>query len=840
MEPIQNPSKVNPVFKQMRILKFGGSSVGTSEALLQVFEIIKEKQAGNRLVVVVSAFRGITDQLIDISAKAAQGDEAFRGILESLEERHLKTIDELFPAKSRSDIITSFKIMLNELDDVLQGVYLIRELTKKTLDFIVGFGERFSALILSALLNDRAIPARYTDTRSLIKTDSSFGSARVLTEITFQKIKEYVDNYSQKVILATGFIASTEYNESTTLGRGGSDYTASIFGAALNADVIEIWTDVDGLMTADPRKVDHAFSVEYASYEEAMELSHFGAKVIYPPTIQPALKSGIPILIKNTFKPEHPGTWIKKEVTEKNGMIRGMSSIENVALITIKGSGMIGVSGVSARMFGALARVHVNIILITQSSSEHTITVAVMPSDSIIAKEAIREEFREEFRADIIDEVKVETDLSIIAVVGDNMRQIPGIAGRVFNALGRNGINIVAIAQGSSERNISFVVDKKNERKAMNTLHDAFFLSGVKTMNLFLVGTGLIGSTLLKLISEQADELYKEYQIDVNLRGIANSKQMLIEASTIPLNDWKRVLSEKGYETNLHDFVAGMRQMNLPNSVFIDCTASSEVYPFYPEILSQSISVVTPNKMANSVGQDFFNLLHEIARKHNCAYRYETNVGAGLPIIGTINEMVTTGDSIKRIEGVLSGTLSYLFNAFNGNGSFSSLVKKAREMGYTEPDPRDDLNGFDVGRKLLILSRVAGFELEFDEMDIQNLVPQRARNAENVDDFFEKLEAENSVFENMIGDAKAKGEKLCYIARYEDGKATVKLEQIGRDHPFYNLSGTDNILAIYSSHYNENPLVVKGPGAGANVTAAGIIADILRVANTKAYSNAGF
>jgi bifunctional aspartokinase / homoserine dehydrogenase 1 len=831
---------VNTVYKQMRILKFGGSSVGTPDALLQVVEIIKEKQAGHRLVVVVSAFRGVTDQLIDISARAAQGDETFREILQAVEERHLQTVTELFSAKSRSDVITSFKIMLNELEDVLQGVYLIRELTKKTLDFIVGFGERFSALIISELLNHHSVTARYTDTRSLIKTDSNFGSARVLTEITYQKIREYSDNYDQKVILATGFIASTENNESTTLGRGGSDYTASIFGAALNADVIEIWTDVDGLMTADPRKVDHAFSVEYASYEEAMELSHFGAKVIYPPTIQPALKSEIPILIKNTFKPKHPGTWIKKEITETYGIIRGMSSIENVSLITIKGSGMIGVSGVSARMFGALAKSNINIILITQSSSEHTITVAVLPTDAVSAKNVISEEFRDEFKAEIIDEVKVETDLSIIAVVGDNMRQIPGIAGRVFNALGRNGINIVAIAQGSSERNISFVVNKRNERKAMNTLHDAFFLSGVKTMNLFLVGTGLIGSTLLKLISEQASELYKEYQIDVNLRGIANSKQMLIGATTIPLNEWKTRLSEKGTDTDLQDFVAGMKQMNLPNSVFIDCTASSEVYPYYPEILSQSISVVTPNKMANSVGQDYFNLLHEKARKHNCAYRYETNVGAGLPIIGTINEMVTTGDSIKRIEGVLSGTLSYLFNAFDGNGSFSSLVKQAKEMGYTEPDPRDDLNGYDVGRKLLILSRVAGFELEFEEMDIQNLVPQSARNTDNVDDFFMKLEAENSLFEKMIGEAREKGEKLCYIARYEDGKATVKLEQIGRDHPFFNLRGTDNILAIYSSHYNENPLVVKGPGAGANVTASGIIADILRVANTKAYSNAGF
>lgn len=824
----------------MRILKFGGSSVGTPDALQQVITIVEPKQKESRLVVVVSAFRGVTDQLIDISALAAKGDESYRELLSQIEERHLKAISQLFPARSRSEIITSFKLTLNELDDVLQGVFLIRELTKKTLDFIVGFGERFSALVLAALLNDRGIPAKFTDTRPLIKTDSNFGSARVQTAATFHNIREYTANSTENVLVATGFIASTDSNESTTLGRGGSDYTASIFGAALQADVIEIWTDVDGLMTADPRKVDHAFSVEYASYEEAMELSHFGAKVIYPPTIQPALKSGIPIIIKNTFKPEHPGTWIKKEIRETNGIIRGMSSIENVSLITLKGSGMIGVSGVSARMFGALARVNVNIILITQSSSEHTITAAVMPEDAYVAKKELAVEFSSELENDIIDEIKIETDLSVIAVVGDNMRQIPGIAGRVFNALGRNGINIVAIAQGSSERNISFVVDNNNERKAMNTLHDAFFLSGVKTMNLFLVGAGLIGSTLLKLISEQANELYKEYQIDVNLRGIANSKQMLLSSGAIPLNNWRKNLAEKGNETNLEDFVNEMKQMNLPNSVFIDCTASSDVYPFYADVLSASISVVTPNKMANSVSQEFFNLLHQIARKHNCAYRYETNVGAGLPIIGTINEMVTTGDSILRIEGVLSGTLSYLFNMYDGNGSFSALVKQVKEMGYSEPDPRDDLNGFDVGRKLLILARVAGFELEYDDMNVQNLVPESARNANSVEEFFEKLEAANDEFENMIINARENGKKLCYIARYQDGKATVKLEEIDRNHPFFNLSGTDNILAIYSSHYNENPLVVKGPGAGANVTAAGIIADILRVANTKAYSNAGF
>jgi bifunctional aspartokinase / homoserine dehydrogenase 1 len=824
----------------MRILKFGGSSVGTSEALRKVTDIIEFRQEKNRLVVVVSAFRGVTDQLIEMATLAAKGDQHYVTILSEVEKRHYETINELFPARSRSEVITSFKLMLNELDDVLQGVFLIRELTRKTLDFIVGFGERFSASILAQLLQNKGFSAVFADTRKLIKTDSNFGSARILTALTFQNIREYAKDEEAGIIVATGFISSTIDDESTTLGRGGSDYTASIFGAALMADVIEIWTDVDGLMTADPRKVKNAFSVDYASYEEAMELSHFGAKVIYPPTIQPALKSGIPILIKNTFRPEHPGTWIKKEVKEKNGIIRGMSSIEHISLITIKGSGMIGVSGVSARMFGALAKENINIILITQSSSEHTITAAILPHDAPVAERVIAEEFREEISADIIDEIRVEGELSVIAVVGDNMRQIPGIAGRVFNALGRNGINIVAIAQGSSERNISFVVDRKNEKKAMNTLHDAFFLSGVKTMNLFLVGTGLIGSTLLKLISDQEKELYREYQIDLNLKGVANSKNMFLSEEAISLDNWEARLTNDGIKTDLEEFVDQMKVLNLPNSVFIDCTASPDIHPFYEEILSASISVVTPNKKANSSSQEIFTRLHKTAQKHNCAYRYETNVGAGLPIIGTINEMVTTGDSIEKIEGVLSGTLSYLFNSFDGSEPFSDLVKKAREMGYTEPDPREDLNGHDVGRKLLILSRVAGYELEFDDIEIQNLVPENARDTNGIDQFFERLEESNHEFEVLAKKASESGKKLCYIARFENGKAIVKLEQVGIEHPFYNLSGTDNILAIYSSHYDENPLVVKGPGAGANVTAAGIISDILRVANTKAYSNAGF
>ena len=825
----------------MNILKFGGTSVGTVESVRRVLNIIKQRdQEDGKKVVVVSAFGGVTDQLIEIASRASSGKSDYRDMLSQLEKRHIDTINALLPASGRSDLLTDFKITLNELEDILQGVSLTRELTAKTLDLIVGFGERFSACILASVLNSNEVESTYLDTRIVIKTDNHFGSARVLTAETYQNIRSYVAEDGHDVIVATGYIASTINDESTTIGRGGSDYTASLFGAALEADAIEIWTDVDGLMTADPKKVEHAFSVEHASYEEAMELSHFGARVIYPPTIQPALRSGIPIWIKNTFRPEHPGTQITKKTGKRGTVIRGISSIEQVSLITIKGSGMIGVTGVSSRIFGALAAERINIILITQSSSEHTITLAVLPSEAHRARSAIRAEFEEEFHADSIDEIRVENDLSVIAVVGDNMRQIPGIAGRVFQALGRNGINISAIAQGSSERNISFVVDRKNEKKAMNTLHDAFFLSGVKTMNLFLVGTGLIGSTLLEMLKNQAQDLFDQYQLEMNIRGISNSRNMAIGESPIPIAEWENYIEEKGRSADMDEFVKTMKSMNLPNSIFIDCTASDEIPAFYEEVLSNTISIATPNKVANSSAQEQFNLLQKRAAEHNCAYLFETNVGAGLPVIGTLSEMVATGDQIHKIEGVLSGTLSYLFNSYDGSESFSKLVRKAREMGFTEPDPREDLNGHDVGRKLLILARVSGYELEFDDIAIQNLVPQPAQDCDTIQSFFEKLEQHDEEFEELLQKASSSGNKLCYIARYEQSEASVKLEEIGPEHPFYNLSGSDNILSIHSTNYNEYPMVIKGPGAGANVTAAGIVADILRIANTKAYSNAGW
>ncbi|MEX0769812.1 MAG: bifunctional aspartate kinase/homoserine dehydrogenase I [Balneolaceae bacterium] len=822
----------------MRVLKFGGSSVGSPEAIRKVVEIIKDKQSRGSVTVVVSAFQGVTDLLSEAAQEASTGSDQYQDVIRNLESRHVDAMKELLKVQKQSEGLTQFKLALNELEDVLQGVSLIREITRRTLDFIMGFGERFSAIVLSQCLKEAGINAEFVDARKLIKTDATFGQARVLTAPTYENIRSGLSD-ENVVYVVTGFVSSTRDNVSTTLGRGGSDYTASLIGAALQVDEIELWTDVDGLMTADPRKVKRAFPIREVSYEEAMELSHFGAKVIYPPTIQPALQAGIPISIKNTFQPENEGTVIRKEITESDSLIKGISSIDEIALITIKGSGMIGVSGVAARLFSTLAKKHINIILITQASSEHTVTLAVLPRHAAEARQAIEEEFHLELQEQLIDEIQVEQDLSVIAIVGDNMRQIPGIAGRVFSALGRNGVNIVAIAQGSSERNISFVVSKKDESKAMNALHDAFFLAGVKTMNLFLVGVGLIGSTLLDIFHNQVDSLYRDYLIRIRLRGVANSKKMLIDGESIEIGDWKKELETRGKKTALTDFVKEMKNLNFPNSVFIDCTASDEVPTYYPEVLKSSISVVTPNKKANSSSQEYFKELHDLALRHNVAFRYETNVGAGLPVVATIHELVTTGDKLHRVEAVLSGTLSYIFNSFDGQTPFSAIVKQAREKGFTEPDPREDLNGHDVGRKLLILAREAGFELEFEDLDIQDLVPEGAKGAGDVASFFKKLEQYDNEFEKLRADAESKGKKLCYIARFENGAGIVKLEEIGTDHPFYGLSGSDNIVALYTSHYQESPMVVKGPGAGANVTAGGIVADILRVANTKAQSNAG-
>lgn len=820
----------------MRVLKFGGSSLESSEAITQVKNIISDKQEKHKITVVVSAFRGVTDTLEQSVIQAAEGDISYTGLLEGLEAQHNKVIKTLLGVQKQSRTLARFKMMLNELDDVLHGVSLTRELTARTRDFVLGFGERFSAFIVSEYLNDQGMDVRYLDARKLIKTDQQFGSARVLAEESYSNICNYFKEQDENTIqIVTGFIASTLSGESTTLGRGGSDYTASLLGAALKAEAIELWTDIEGIMTADPRKVNRYFVIPHLSYEEAMELSHFGAKVVYPPTMQPAMKASIPILIKNTFKPDQEGTTISMESQQGDSIIKGISSIDNVTLITVRGSGMIGVTGVASRIFSALAEARVNIIMITQASSEHTVCLAVLPGQSSTAKQAIEKEFKYELRDNIIDEVQVEEELSIVAIVSDDMRHTPGISGRVFQALGRNGVNVVAIAQGSSERNISIVVERKNEAKTLNTLHDAFFLSRIKTVNLFLVGVGLIGGTFLQLIRKQAQKLLDDYFIDLKLTGVSNSKKFLIRQEGIPMDKWKDELEAEGKQADIGQFIKKMSGLNLSNSIFIDCTASDEVSGAYSEALKSNISIVTANKKANSNSLENYEELQALALKHNVAYLYETNVGAGLPVVATLKEQILTGDEIMKIEGVLSGTLSYIFNTFDGTKPFSEVVRTAKEKGFTEPDPREDLNGQDVGRKLLILTREAGLKLEFENIDIQNLVPEPAREVPRVEEFFEILKEYDGEYQKLYEEAAVKGHKLCYIARYENEKATVKLEGIDPGHPFFNLKGSDNIISFKTHHYEESPIVVKGPGAGAGVTASGIIADILRISNAPSF-----
>ena len=816
----------------MKILKFGGSSVGSPDRIRDVASIVGSVSADGPVHVVVSAFQGVTDQLLSLGSRASTGDITYVSVLEEMERRHIEAIKTLVSVQHQSGVLAQFKFSFNELEDILNGVYLVREASPRTMDAIVSFGERFSAFIVAAALTASGTPAIFADARQCIRTNAQFGNARVDQSLTYPLVKEFVSRQPGIVHVFTGFIASTDKGETTTLGRGGSDFTASIIGAALDADEIQIWTDVDGVLTADPRKVKRAFPLEQLTYEEAMELSHFGAKVIYPPTMQPALAKGIPLRIKNTMNPSAEGTMISKDPGTSESPIKGISSISDIALISITGPGMVGVTGVAGRIFDTLAQAGINVILITQASSEHTVCFAVLPAQADEAKAQLEHAFRHEIRDGLVNEVIVERDLAIVAIVGESMKRTPGIAARIFQAFGNNGINIVAIAQGSSELNISVVISRQDEAKALNALHDAFFLSGLKTIHVFLVGTGLIGATFVDLLAKQRQNLLDHYAIELNLVGLANTRKMVLDPAGIPFDAMMDKLAASEHSSNLVAFVDQMRMMNLPNSVFVDCTAGDAAPAVYEQVLSASVSVITPNKKANSGSMEQYRRLRQLAQRHNAQFLYETNVGAGLPIINTLRSMVTTGDRIHRIEGILSGTLSFLFNTYDGSVPFSKLLSDARDMGYTEPDPRDDLNGMDVARKLLILAREAGNALELEDLEVENLVPKAARSTDTVENFFEKLRSFDQDFKDRYEKAKTAGKVLRYIARFENGKGKVSLQEVGTDHPFYNLSATDNIVAFTSDHYATRPMVVKGPGAGAYVTSSGVIADVLRVAQS--------
>jgi aspartokinase/homoserine dehydrogenase 1 len=810
----------------MKVLKFGGSSVATPARIRSVIDIIRPYLSGE-LAIVFSAFGGVTDELIGISKLALNGDEQYRAKADQLEKRHLDAVRELISIQKQSSILAQVKIKMNELEDVLHGVYLVKERTPRTLDYIMSFGERLSAFIIAEAMKDHDIAAEYLDARTVISTDNHFGNAKVDFETTNKRIADHFAA-TKKVQIITGFIATAESGETTTLGRSGSDYTAAIFAAALHATDLEIWTDVDGMMTADPRFVKKAFTVPQMSYEEAMELSHFGAKVIFPATMQPAMVNKIPIWIKNTFNPTFKGTVIHA-VSTNGKLIKGISSLNGVSLLNIQGSGLLGVVGVSMRLFATLARERINVILISQASSEHSICIAVDSHAALKARQAIEKEFIYEIRSEEIDEVQVQNDLSIVAVVGDGMKHSPGTSGRMFAGLGKNGINVMAIAQGSSERNISAVVQQADIAKALNALHEAFFLSDRKLLNVFMVGTGLIGNALVNMMQEQFEKLARENLLEVNVVAVANSRKMLFQEDGLPLTSCIAEMKKSGVAMDMRAFVDRMIALNKTNSIFVDCTSSEAVTDFYGAILEANVSIVTPNKKANSGSYEKYQELKSVAFKRGVKFFYETNVGAGLPVINTLNDLLLSGDRVISIEGVLSGTLNFIFSSFTEGKKFSEVVREAKAKGYTEPDPRDDLSGMDVARKILILSRETGLNLDLDDVRVQNLVPSDCRGDMSVEDFFSTLEKHDGDFETLRMEAAFKKEKLRYKATLENGQVRVYLGSVDEQHPFYSLSGSDNIILLTTERYHDRPMVIRGPGAGAAVTAAGVFADIIRI-----------
>ena len=816
----------------MRILKFGGSSVGTPERINDVINILKNYlDQGIEIGVVFSAFQSVTDKLISLSRQTVRRNESYKNELEQLKQIHINAIDYLLENKKEKIVVGKKVItLLAELEENLHGVYLVKELTPRTLDYIMSFGERLSCTIISEVMNCKGIETEFLDSRLLIKTDSSFGNAKVNFEITNKNIVDYFSSH-KKIQIITGFIGTTEKNETTTLGRGGSDYSASIFGAALNAEEIEIWTDVDGILTADPKKVGDAFSLNAVTYEEAMEMSHFGAKVIHPPTMKPALKKKIPIRIKNTFNPSFEGTEISESDSESNFTVKGISSIDEITLLRITGSGMVGVVGIASRIFGALAKASINVILITQASSEHSICFAVLPQQGSHSKKMIEEEFKWEIRDGIIDEVIIESGMSIIAVVGENMRHTPGISGKVFQALGKNGINIIAIAQGSSELNISLVIEKENLKKAMNVLHSSLFLSKQKSLNLFLIGPGKVGSAFLKLILER--NLYVSEHIHTNIKvvGIMNKQKMFFDENGIDIQNWNTQLNNSNQESSIEKFIVHIQKMKLQNSILVDCTANDSVVKHYQEILSSTLSIVTPNKIANTQSYNQFIELRETAKKHNVEFRYGTNVGSALPIINTLKDLIASGDEIIKIEGVFSGTLSFIFNTLKEKNSFSEVVQIAQERGYTEPDPRDDLSGLDMARKLLILIRESGVQFELKDIAIEKLISPETESAKTLSEFFDKLKNDDERIIQKKKKAENKNCVLSYIAKYENGSASLSIEEIEKNHPFASLTNSENIVAFTTKNYSRNPLIIRGQGAGADFTAVGILSDILRISN---------
>ena len=810
----------------MKVLKFGGSSVGSVSSILSVKKIVEAVE--DPVIVVVSALGGITDKLIEVSQMAANGNPAYEKEYRDIVNRHIEMVYTVIPAgDARVVLLDQVNELLNELKNIFQGISLIKDLSPKTSATILSYGERLSSIIVANLIEG----AVWYDSRTFIKTERKHDRHILDSDLTNELVKQTFKELP-KVALVPGFISTDkDSGELTNLGRGGSDYTASIIASALNAEILEIWTDVDGFMTADPRVISNAYVINELSYVEAMELCNFGAKVIYPPTIYPACHSNIPIRVRNTFNPDAPGTIIKQSVDHvKSKAIKGISSIDDTSLITITGLGMVGVIGVNFRIFKALAQNGISVFMVSQASSENSTSIGVRNQDAELACKVLNEEFSKEIEMGEISPVCAESNLATIAIVGENMKHTPGIAGKLFGTLGRNGISVIACAQGASETNISFVVEKNSLRKSLNVIHDSFFLSEYQVLNLFICGTGTVGDSLLQQLASQQQKLMQERGLKLNVVGIANGHQALFDREGLDLSNYRALLDEKGTASSpqiIRDEVIGM---NIFNSVFVDCTANADVASLYKDMLNNNVSVVAANKIAASSSYANYTELKQIARNRGVKYLFETNVGAGLPIIKTINDLLASGDKILKIEAVVSGTLNFIFNKISAEVPFSETIRMAKEQGYSEPDPRIDLSGKDVIRKLVILAREAGYVLEQEDVEKNLFVPDEFFQG-SLEDFWKNISSLDADFESRRQKLEAENKHWKFVAKLEDGKGSVSLQEVSRSHPFYGLEGSNNIVLLTTERYKEYPMMIQGYGAGASVTAAGVFADIISVAN---------
>ena len=813
----------------MKVLKFGGSSVASSENIKKVINIVKDSAFKNNIVVVVSALGGVTDLLLEAGSLACNGNATYKNHLKIIEDKHLEIARELIAVNNQSSVLGYLKKQLNKLENTLEGVYLINELSPKTSDKIASYGELLSSYIIAEAFKNKELDAVLKNSQELIVTNENFSNASVKFNQTNEQIAAFFKANTHKIVVLPGFVASTQNGDSSTLGRGGSDYTAAIVSAAINASLLEIWTDVSGMYTANPKIVKEAFPIKNISYQEAMELSHFGAKVLYPPTIHPVLKKEIPISIKNTFDAKAAGTLITK-VSSNTNPIKGISHIENMALITLEGSGMVGIPGFSKRLFGALSEQKINISLITQASSEHSICISISNNDVVKAEEAINNEFSYEMELHKIDPLAIEKNNAIIALVGDNMKSHQGISGKMFSTLGKNNVNIRAIAQGASEKNISAVIAHKDIKKALNALHAAFFENQTKQLNLFVVGVGNVGGKLIEQIKQQQQYLQDNLRVQVRVIALTNSKKMVFNEDGIDLENWKNYLNN-GDNLNMDIFHNKVTELNFRNSIFVDNTANESISNLYATYLKESVAVVTCNKIACSSNYSNYIKLKQLAREYNAPFLFETNVGAGLPIIDTLKNLIASGDKVTKIQAVLSGSLNFVFNNFNDKNTFFDVVEQAGIQGYTEPDPRIDLSGVDVMRKILILARESGTRLELSDIKNDTFLPKSSINAVSVPDFLETLKTEAQHFQNIYQNAVANKCRLKFVAEFDQGHAKVGLKEIPSEHPFYNLDGSDNIVLFYTERYSQQPLIIKGAGAGADVTASGLFADIIRIGN---------